>query len=416
MTSDTRKERRPVVVAGLRTPFARRGTALRNLSALDLGRLVCTELVERVDLDPAEIGQVVYGQVVPSLRAPNIAREIVLGAGFPRSIEAYSVSRACATGYQSTVSVAQAIAAGTIEVGLAGGADSASDVPITVSPALQKALHRASTAKTVGKRLAAFKSVGLRDLLPHPPDLTEPSTGETMGQAAERMAKLNGISRGDQDAFAHRSHVRAARAWDEGKFDAEVMPVHIPPGYSETFDRDNLVRADSKLEKYAGLRPVFDRAHGTVTAGNSSPLTDGASALLLMAEEKARALDLPILGAVRSHAFTALDPSGQLLLGPVDAVPIALDRAGVRLTDLDLVDVHEAFAAQVLSVLQKLKIPDEKLNVNGGSIAIGHPFAATGGRQILQTLNELRRRGGGLALCTACAAGGMGAAIVLEAA
>lgn len=415
-----RDGRRVAVVAGLRTPFAKQGTALRSLSALDLGKIVCAELLERVDLDPSEVEEVVYGQVVPSIAAPNIAREIVLGTGMPRTIEAYSVSRACATSYQSTINVAQSIATGVIDCGLAGGADSASDVPIPVSKPLQEALLAASKAKTIGERLRAFRGLRPADLLPEPPGLGEPSTGETMGEAAERMAKLNGIPREAQDDFAHRSHTLAARAWAEGKFAGEVMAVHIPPRFEETFARDNLVREDSKLESYAKLRPVFDRKRGSVTAGNSSPLTDGASALLLMAEEKAKPLGLPVLGTIRSFAFVAVDPADQLLIGPVYATPIALERAGVTLADMALIDLHEAFAAQVLSVLQWFekegvgRVDREKLNVNGGSIAIGHPFAATGARQITQTLRELGRRGGGLALASACAAGGLAAAVVLD--
>jgi acetyl-CoA acyltransferase len=254
-----------------------------------------------------------------------------------------------------------------------------------------------------------------------------------MGRATERMAKENGISRQAQDEFAHRSHMLATKAWEEGRFADDVMPVHVAPDYRETVERDNLVRPDSDLAKYAELPPVFDPEHGTITAGNSSPLTDGASALLIMLEEKAKALGLPVLGYVRSYAFAAVDPADQLLIGPVFATPVALDRAGVTLDDMDLVDMHEAFSAEALSVIQKLeseefarerlgrkrsvgKIDWEKLDVNGGSIAIGHPFAATGARQIMQTLRELKRRNGRLALCTACAAGGLGAAMVLEAA
>lgn len=424
--------RRVAILGGVRTPFAKRGTALKNLSALDLGRIACAELIERLEIDPREIRQVVFGQVIPSLGWTNIAREIVLGIGLPAQVEAYSVSRACATSYQSVVSVAQAIREGAIDCGLAGGADSASDVPLAASPGLQRALHEAAAARTAGGRLRALRRVRLRDLAPRSLSPEEPSTGETMGQAAERMAKENGISRREQDEFAHRSHVRAARAWAEGKFAAEVVPVHVPPEYKETLERDNVVRPDSDLGKYAELPPVFDRKHGTVTAGNSSPLTDGAAAVLLMAEEKARALGLPILGLVRSWAFTALDPAGQLLLGPAYAAPAALDRAGLALRDMDLVDLHEAFSAAVLSVLRAFesaefarrelgrsepvgRVDEDRLNVNGGSIALGHPFAATGARQIVQTLRELRRRGGKFALCAACAAGGMGAAIVLEA-
>jgi acetyl-CoA acyltransferase len=415
----------------LRTPFAKRGGELADMSAIDLGRLVVSELVDRNDLDPETIGQVVFGQVILSPSTPNIAREIILRTEIPTSVEGYSVSKACITSYQSTVNVAQAISDGAIDCGIAGGAESASNVPILTSPGLQDAVRRAADARSLQERLQAFATVRPADLVPRPPDLTEPSTQETMGQAAERMAKENGISRADQDDFAHRSHVLAARAWQEGKFADEVVPVDVPPEYEQTVATDTTVRFNSDRRRYDDLSPVFDRRHGSLTAGNSSPLTDGASALLLMSEERAAYEGRRPLGYLRSYAFTALDPRDQLLLGPVAATPIALRRAGVTFADLDLIDMHEAFAAQVLSVINAYASAEmskryagtdeaigtvdwDKLNPLGGSIALGHPFAATGARQISQTLRELRRRGGALALCTACAAGGLGAAMVLE--
>ena len=425
--------KRVAIVSGLRTPFAKQWTAYKEVSALQLANLVVTELLQRTGVDPSEIEQVVYGQVVPSVQAPNIAREVVLGTGMPRDIEAYSVSRACATSYQSTVNIAEAIMAGAIDCGVAGGADSASNVPITVSKPLADALIAATKARSLGERLQAFSGLRPKDLAPQPPAIKEFSTGETMGESAESMAKQNGIARKDQDEFAHRSHTLAAKAWDEGKLDDEVMEVFVPNRYEEHIRRDNLVRKDTPLEKYAKLKPVFDKKHGSVTAANSSPLTDGASALLIMREDKAKALGFDVLGFVRSYAFAAIDPAWQLLMGPSFATPIALERAGIKLSDLDLIDMHEAFAAQVLSNTQAFEsktfaeehlgrgepigqIDWDKFNVTGGSISIGHPFAATGARQITQTLRELKRRGGELALCTACAAGGLGAAMVLEAA
>jgi acetyl-CoA acyltransferase len=425
-------ERRVAIVAGLRTPFAKQGTAYKSLSALDLGKIVVAELLQRTGIAPREVQQVVYGQVIPSLSVPNIAREIVLGTGMPRSIEAYSVARACATSYQSAVSVAQSIQAGVIECGIAGGADSASDVPMAVSKRLSEALVKVSKARSFADKLRALSSLGVSDLVPVAPALKELSTGLTMGESAEKMAKENGISRADQDAFAHRSHQLAAQAWADGRLREEVMPVFVPPSY-QAFDEDNLVRKDSELEAYAKLKPVFDRRYGTVTAGNSSPLTDGASALLLMSEKKAKSLGLEPLGYLRSYAFAAVDPAEQLLMGPAFAAPLALARADLKLKNMDLIDMHEAFSAQVLSNIQALesdsfaqqqlgrdkrvgKVDWDKLNVSGGSIALGHPFAATGARQISQALHELRRRGGQYALCTACAAGGLAAAVVLEAA
>jgi len=424
--------KRVAVVAGLRTPFAKQWSAYREVSALDLANIVVSEMLQRIDLDPNEIQQVVYGQVVPSVEAPNIAREIVLATGMPKSIEAYSVSRACATSYQSAVNVAEAIMAGTIDTGVAGGADSASIVPITVSKRLSEALIAATKARSIGERMQAFAGLRPRDLAPVPPAIKEFSTGLSMGDSAEKMAKENHISREAQDEFAHRSHSLAAKAWEEGKLDDEVMEVFVPNRFDEAIRQDNLIRKDTSIEKYAKLKPAFDRKHGTVTAANSSPLTDGASALLLMREDKAKAAGFDVLGFIRSYAFAALDPAGQLLMGPSYATPIALDRAGVKVSDLDLIDMHEAFAAQILSNTQAFesaewsqknlgrseKIGDidwDKFNVTGGSISIGHPFAATGARQITQTLRELKRRGGNLALCTACAAGGLGAAMVLEA-
>ncbi len=424
--------RRVAIVAGLRTPFAKQWTAYREVSALDLANIVVAEMLQRIHLDPNEIQQVVYGQVVPSVEAPNIAREIVLATGMPKDIEAYSVSRACATSYQSTVNVAEAIMAGAIDTGVAGGADSASNVPITVSKPLADALVAATKARSIGERMQAFAGLRPRDLAPVPPAIKEYSTGLTMGESAEKMAKENHITREAQDEFAHRSHSLAAKAWAEGKFDDEVMEVFVPNRFKEEIRQDNLIRKDSAIEKYTKLKPAFDRRHGTVTAGNSSPLTDGASALVLMREDKAKAHGFDVLGFIRSYAFAALDPAGQLLMGPSYATPIALERAGVKTADLDLIDMHEAFAAQILSNTQAFeskqwaetnlgrseKIGDidwDKFNVTGGSISIGHPFAATGARQITQTLRELKRRGGNLALCTACAAGGLGAAMVLEA-
>jgi acetyl-CoA acyltransferase len=424
---------RVAVITGLRTPFAKQSSAYKGLSALDLGRIVVSELVQRSGISPKEIQQVVYGQVLPSLAAPNIAREIVLGTSMPPETDAYSVSRACATSYQSTINIAQAIGAGVIDCGIAGGADSASDIPMAVSKKFAQTLLKVSKAKSVMERVALFASLRPKDFMPDPPALKEPSTGLTMGESAEKMAKENHISRQAQDEYAHRSHTLAAKAWASGAFAEEVMPVYLPPGYTEVFREDNLVRKDSQLENYTKLKPVFDRRHGTVTAGNSSPLTDGASALLLMSEAKAKASGITPLGYIRSYAFAALDPFWQLLMGPALATPLALDRARLTLKDMDLIDMHEAFSAQILSNTQAFEsktfaqeklgrseaigqIDWAKFNVNGGSISVGHPFAATGGRQIIQTLRELRRRKGQFALCTACAAGGLGAAMVLEAA
>jgi acetyl-CoA acyltransferase len=422
---------RVAVVAGLRTPFTKAGTALRAMRTVDLATAVVKELLQRSEIDQRLITLCVYGQVVPTIDWLNIAREVVLRAGLPKDVDAFSVSRACATSLQAMTSAAEAMLAGQHDVAIAGGADSMSDVPLGVSKPLTRALLEAQKGKTFVERLEPFTKLSPKDIIPPTPGFSkEPTTDESMGEAAEKMAKLNGITRKEQDEIALRSHLGAARAWQDGTFAAEVMHV-IPPPFDSPVERDNLVRADASLEALSKLAPVFDKRHGTITAGNASPLTDGASALLLMRESKARALGYDPLGYVKSWAYAAVDPGWQLLMGPVFAAPKALDRAGLTLDQMDLVDMHEAFAAQIASNLQALaskrfaeeklgrsqpvgEVDPAKLNVNGGSIAIGHPFAATGARMVLSTLRELKKRKGQHALLTVCAAGGIGAAVVLE--
>ncbi|AWB67155.1 acetyl-CoA C-acyltransferase FadI [Saccharobesus litoralis] len=421
---------RIAVVSGLRTPFAKQATYFHGVSALDMAKLVVNELLLKNELDPQEIEQVVYGQVVQMPAAPNIAREIVLGTGMAVTTDAYSVSRACATSFQSTANICESIMAGNISTGIAGGADSSSVLPIGVSKKLARALVDLSKARTLGQRLSIIKRLGLKDLLPVPPAVAEYSTGLSMGQTAEQMAKTHQISRADQDALAHRSHDLAAKAWSDGKMADEVMVAHAVP-YKSYLDVDNNIRFNSSLDSYAKLRPVFDRKHGSVTAANATPLTDGASAILLMREDKAKALGYQPIGYIRAFAFTAIDVWQDMLMGPSYATPKVLAKAGMQLRDLDLIEMHEAFAAQALANMKMFaskkfaqeqlglsaaigEIDMEKFNVNGGSIAYGHPFAATGTRLITQTLNELNRRGGGVGLTTACAAGGLGAAMIVE--
>ncbi|TMP26946.1 acetyl-CoA C-acyltransferase FadI [Pseudoalteromonas rubra] len=428
----TTKGDRIAIVSGLRTPFAKQATAYHHVPALDLGKVVVNEMLERLNIDKNEIDQLVFGQVVQMPEAPNIAREIVLGTGMPVSVDAYSVSRACATSFQAVANVAESIIAGHTAVGIAGGADSSSVLPIGVSKKLAGSLVDLNKARTLSQRLKIFSKLRLKDLMPVPPAVAEYSTGLSMGQTAEQMAKTHAISRADQDALAHRSHTLAAKAWDAGLLKDEVMTAHVEP-YKGFIDKDNNIRANSSLEGYAKLRPVFDRKHGSVTAANATPLTDGAAAVLMMSESKAKALGYEILGYVRNYAFTAIGVHEDMLMGPAHSTPLALERAGLTLQDLDLIEMHEAFAAQTLANMKMFasdKFAQEKLgrskalgeidmdnfNVNGGSLAYGHPFAATGARLITQTLNELKRRGGGLALTTACAAGGLGAAFVLESA
>jgi acetyl-CoA acyltransferase len=423
--------RRVAIVDGLRTPFAKSGTVLKDLTTLQLGSAVVTELLQRSGIEGGQVDRVVYGSVVQDVGSPNIAREIVLACDLPDSVDAYSITRACATSTQTFVSGAQAILLGEADIVVAGGADSLSKPPVLFSDRFVDVLLDANAAKDAPSKVRAFASLRPRDLAPQPPAIADRSTGETMGDGAEKMAKDNGISREAQDAFALRSHRNAVDAWEKGVYDDEVMALPIPDAYDETVSRDTIPRADTSLEKLAKLRPVFDRKYGSVTAGNSSPLTDGASALLLMEEATAERLGFVPRAFLRSWAFAAVDPNWQLLIGPAMTTPVALDRAGLGLDDMDVIDMHEAFAAQVLSNLEAFKskefakerlgrdaaigeIPDEKLNLYGGSISLGHPFAATGARQILTMANELVRRDAGKALVTQCAAGGLGAAVVLE--
>lgn len=421
--------RRVAIVAGLRTPFARAGTTLKSLSAIELGKRVVAELIQRSGVDGKLVDAVIYGTVVPSVIEPNIAREVSLLPLLPKGVQAYSVSRACASANQAITDGADQILLGHADVIIAGGAESLSNVPILHSRGMSDALVAASRAKSFSGRVKALAKVRPRDLVPITPAISEPSTGETMGESAEKMAKINGIPRADQDHFALRSHRLAAAGTEDGRLTAEIVPVYVPPRF-EPMTSDNGIRADSTMEKLKSLKPVFDRKYGTVTAGNSSPLTDGASAVLLMSEERARSLGHTPMAFIRSYAYAALDPGEQLLMGPVLAAPVALQRAGLTLGDMDLIEMHEAFAAQVLCNLHGFEsrawaeragfgeplgeVDRSKLNVMGGSIAIGHPFGATGGRILTTLCNELARRGGQFGLMTVCAAGGMGHAMVIE--
>ncbi len=423
--------RRVAIVEGCRTPFAKSGTVFKNLSAVELGKTAVRELISRSELDVDEIDHVVYGTVIQSVQEPNIAREVTLGAGIPPTVPSFTVGRACASSNQAITSGAEQIALGMADVVIAGGAESLTDIPILFGPEMRNALVRASKARSLGERLQAFRAIRPMHLAPVTPAIAEPTTGLTMGESAEKMAKENGITREAQDRWALRSHKLAAAATADGRLTAEIVPTYIPPRYEEVAMQDNGIREDTSLEKLSQLRPVFDRKYGTVTAGNASPLTDGASAVLLMSEEKARELGYTPLGYIRSYAYAALAPSDQLLQGPAYAAPVALERAGLTMKDMDLVEIHEAFAAQVLSNLQwwdskkiakermgldkAIGAPDEdRINVMGGSIAIGHPFGATGGRITITLLQELRRRSKQFGMISVCAAGAMGFVMVVE--
>lgn len=424
------QQRRVAVIAGVRTPFAKAGGALKGLSAIELGKLAVAELLQRTELDRGQVEALIFGTVVQDVRAPNLAREIALMPILPRNVQAYTVSRACASGNQAITDAADQIVLGHNDVIVAGGAESLSNVPILHSAGFSDALVSASRARSVGGRVKSLAAIRPRDLVPVTPAIAEPTTGESMGESAEKMAKLNGISREAQDQFALRSHRLAAAGTADGRLGAEIVPVWLPPTLETALTADNGIRESTSFDQLAALKPVFDRRYGSVTAGNASPLTDGAAAVLLMSEERAAALGYQPLGFIRSYAYAALDPGEQLLQAPVLAAPVALHRAGLTLKDIDLVEMHEAFAAQVLSNLYGFEsrewaeraglsapigeVDRARLNVMGGSISIGHPFGATGARITTTLLNELHRRDGQFGLMTVCAAGGLGFAMVVE--
>jgi acetyl-CoA acyltransferase len=421
--------RRVAIVAGVRTPFARSGTTLKNLSSIELGKHCVAELIQRSEIDGKLVEIVVYGTVVPSVVAPNIAREVSLLPMLPKGVQSFTVSRACASANQAITDAADQIALGHADVVIAGGAESLSNVPILHSRGMSEALVAASKSKTLGGRVKALARVRPRDLVPITPAIAEPSTNETMGESAEKMAKINAIPREQQDQFALRSHRLAAAGTQDGRLAAEIAPVFVPPSF-QAMTSDNGIRSDTSIEQLRALKPVFDRRNGSVTAGNASPLTDGGSAVLLMSEERAKSLGYQPLAYIRSYSYAALDPGEQLLMGPVLATPVALQRAGLTLAHMDLIEMHEAFAAQVLCNLKGFTsrewaeragfsqpvgdVDRSRLNVMGGSLSIGHPFGATGGRILTTLCNELVRRGGQFGLMTVCAAGGMGHAMVVE--
>lgn len=424
-----KNSRRAVIVGGLRSPFAKAFTDLVKLDTIELGRQVTGALIKKLQLPTAEIDSMVWGGVILPPLTVNIGREIALDLGLTH-VEAMTCTRACTSGLQAISIAAAIIERGEADVVIAGGSDSTSNAPVALPPKVTQNLGplvlggKAKPADYLG---ALAQLMPLSEALPSAPKIAERTTGEVMGESAERMAKRNEISREAQDELAAQSHRRAAAAVASGRFDEEITPIKTDKGWVHA---DGLIRADTSEEKLARLRPVFAK-DGTVTAGNASPLTDGAAAVVMMSEDKARALGYTPLSALRSIAFTAVDPADQLLIGPATAVPRALKRAGLSLSDIDLIDMHEAFAAQVLSVLKALgsdgfarsrlgldkavgEIDPESINVHGGSIAIGHPFGATGARMVTTMTNEMVATGKNTALLAICAAGGLAAAAILE--
>ncbi|MEQ9619433.1 MAG: acetyl-CoA C-acyltransferase [Deltaproteobacteria bacterium] len=423
--------RRVAVISGLRTPFIRSGTSYGNLTSLDLGKLVTVELLNRTEIDPGEIDKVFFGNVVSSVHTPNLAREIALGSGIPPTVPAFTVTSACVSSGQAFTSAVDSIMSGDSDAVLTGGADSGTDISILSGAAPgSKIIHSSKGGNLISRAKPLFKMRG-EEVVPSVAFLPERYTGRMMGEAAEKAARRYKISREEQDEFAMRSHALASRAQEEGVFEDELIHTYVPPDFSQVVSRDSGVMDDISPEYLARYEPVFDSEFGTVTVGNSSILSDGASALLLMSEDKAKALGYKPLAYVRAYAYSALDPSDDLLMSAAFSTPAALDRARVSLSDIDLVEIHEAFSSQVIANLRALasrgfakeklgkaqavgEIDMERLNVSGGSIAIGHPLSATGGRIIMTLIYRMTKRSGKLGLVSMPASGGIGVSIVFE--
>lgn len=422
--------RRVVVVEGNRTPFLRSQTAFADLMAYQLGAMAVTGLLQKTGLDPACLDRLILGTVIAEPRTSNLAREVALAAGLPDTLPAYTVTAACTSANVAIASAVEAIAVGMADVIVAGGAEVLSDVPIRFSRPVRQRLIAAQKAKGPGDYVRLLRGLKPSDLLPDTPAIAEFSTGLTMGQSAERLVKRTGVTREEQDAYALASHQRAARATAEGLLRRQITPAMIPPSFAP-LTTDNGIRGDSTLEKLASLPPVFDRQFGSVTAGNSSFLTDGAAVVLLMSEDRAKELGYEPLATIVGYAMVAGEPVEELLSGPSVAIPRALDQVGIGLDQVGVVELHEAFAGQVVANLKLLRDPvyarerlgrdqavgeldPDKLNAWGGSLAIGHPFGATGARLVTTAAHRMQHEGAAFGLVSACAAGALGHALVLQ--
>ncbi|MFN0057275.1 MAG: thiolase family protein [Planctomycetota bacterium] len=430
MVHNSAKVHKAVIVAGCRTPFVRAGAELKDAPAWLLGTVVTRELLLRSGIATTEIDEVIFGCVAQPADTANIARVIALRAGIAKEVPAYTVARNCASGLEAVTQAAAKIASGQAEVVLAGGVESMSRIPLHYPLSFGWKMAALSRARRLGQRLGALAAFRFADLKPEialEQGLTDPVAGEIMGLTAERLVREFNISRTQQDEYALESHQRAVRA--RAKLQDETILVSVPPRFQNVVGADVGPRENQSLEALSRMRPYFDRRLGTVTIGNSCGITDGAAALLIMNETKALALGLTILGRIAGFAYRGCDP-GRMGLGPVVATPIALRHAGVRFQDLRCIELNEAFAAQVLACrmafatrahAQRLgldqalgEIDPQRLNPNGGAIALGHPVGATGTRLLLTLMNELRRTGGGFGLATMCIGGGQGGAVVIE--
>ncbi len=425
------KDSQVAVIDGVRTPFMKAPSGkAQDLKAYDLARMALNSIKHRHQFIATDCDQIVMGSVIQNAATSNIAREAMLGAGMNVNIPAYSVTMACISGNVAITNTAQAIQSGAIKIGLAGGVESMSDAPVRISDKLKKTMMQAQKAKGFKGYWQVFKDFKFKSLAPVAPAIAEFSTGLIMGEDADQLAAKFNISREQQDAYALRSHQLAAKAWEDGQFNEEVEFITILPKF-EVIAQDNTFYADSSMEKLASLKPVFVKPHGTVTAGNSSPLTDGASVSLLMSVSEAKARNLNPQVVIEGFTYSGQSPKGELLLGPAYTMTRLLNEAGLTIADIDVFEIHEAFAGQVLANLAALQdetfcrdqlglekafgeIPLDKINTQGGSLSLGHPFGATGSRLLTAAKRRLLQSKGKYALISACAAGGLGSAILLK--
>ena len=420
-----------VIAGGIRTPFVKAGGALAASSAVELGRLAVRGLLEQVSLKPGQIDQLIAGNVATPFDAANIARVIALRAGIPQGTIAHTVSRNCASGLECVTQAIQLVESGQTESVIALGVESMSNIPLMYQQSYGKKLFQLGRAKSFfGKLKAAFRfrPADFKPIIGLETGLTDPYSGMIMGATAEKLAREYHISREDQDRFSLRSHQLAATAWNEGRLQSETMTIYPDPKHLP-ISHDIGPREDQSLAALNKLRPYFDRRWGTVTVGNSCQVTDGAAALLILSENKAKEWNVTPIGRVTGFAYAGCDPT-RMGLGPVYATSKLLDQVNKKISDLDLIEINEAFATQVLACLKGFETPpqdchcesqerlgpidESKLNVNGGAIALGHPVGATGARMILTLLHELKRREQNQGLATLCVGGGQGGAVLVE--
>ena len=425
------KDSKVAVIDGLRTPFMKAPTGqAQDLKAYDLAREAINNLKHRHPFLEHDCDLVTMGSVIQNASTSNIAREAMIGAGLNLNTTAYSVTMACISANVAITNTANSIQLGDVKVAIAGGVESSSDAPVRITHKLKKTLLQAQKAKGLKGFWQVFKDFKFSSLAPEAPAIAEFSTGLTMGADADQLAAKFGVSRQAQDEFALRSHQKAAAAWDAGVFKDEVCALAIPPKFT-VIEQDDTYYANSSLDKLSSLRPAFVRPHGTITAGNASPITDGAAVSLLMDLDEAKKRKLKPQVVIEGYVFSGQNPQGELLLGPAYTMPKLLNEAGLKIEDIDVFEIHEAFAGQVLANLAALQdsdfcknalglkaafgeIPMDKINTQGGSLSLGHPFGATGSRLLTSATRRLIASKGKYALISACAAGGLGSSILLK--